>query len=49
MNFKDTSEISSEISRIFREIQELPKASCCRCGTVYRGEKEPWQIGKESN
>jgi len=38
MKFKDTKNISDEISKIFMEINSLPKINCSKCGTLYRGE-----------
>ena len=40
MNFKDTHEISLELSNIFKKINSLPKVNCSRCGTIYRGEND---------
>jgi len=39
MNFKDTREISLELSTIFKKINSLPEVSCKRCGALYRGEE----------
>ena len=38
MTFKDTKQISSEISNILDSIRGLPPISCTRCGVLYRGE-----------
>ena len=40
MNFKDTREISQELSDIFKKIDSLPKVSCHKCKKIYSGEKE---------
>ena len=40
MPFKDTSEISDELSKIFDKIKSLPEISCSRCGTIYRGREK---------
>jgi len=40
MNFKDTREISLELSTIFKNINSLPEVSCKRCGALYRGEEK---------
>jgi len=40
MNFKDTCEISEELSTIFKKIKSLPEVGCQRCGDLYRGEEE---------
>jgi len=40
MRFKDTSELSLEISTLLEEINTLPKVNCGQCGTAYRGEEE---------
>jgi DNA replication protein DnaC len=40
MNFKDTREISLELSNIFKNINSLPQVNCRRCGALYRGEEE---------
>jgi len=40
MRFKDTSELSLEISTLLEEINSLPKVNCSQCGTAYRGEEE---------
>jgi len=39
MMFKDTTQISDDISKIFNTIKSLPTISCSRCGALYRGEK----------
>ena len=40
MNFKDTREISLELSNIFKKINSLPEVGCQRYGALYRGEEE---------
>jgi len=40
MLFRDSKELSVEISKIFREIDSLPKINCSKCGATYRGEEK---------
>ena len=39
MNFKDTAEISVQMSKIFESIKSLPLIACSGCGTLYRSEE----------
>jgi len=40
MLFRDSKKLSAEISKIFREINSLPKINCSKCGATYRGEEK---------